>query len=799
MNFHDRRTQIAAGASAVLLPVLVWAAVRMAEPAAPAERPRAPAAAATALARGGPELPADVARLLAQERNWRAARRLRELTNPQSDPELLLVAAKAEAGWGGWENVFDLLRDKPWLDRVGGGDGWYLLGRAWEQGGEWERAAAAYGRYVALRPDTGSAAARGERAVGELRSALALLRAGRVDDGVRALDHVRGDVPAVSGWVAILAAEALADRGDTARVRAFLDAEKEGLPSPARANTARLRAHLATRDVAGARALAVALREATADAGERAALDVAAAKAMLELRDTASARQRLRAAVAEAPTGGAAVEAARLLLAVGGLTPRDRLAIGTIYDGAGNKPRAVDGYRAFLAAEPGSAEVRLRLVRALFAAGSYGEVAAAAAPLYAAGGAAGAEAMYLAGRAQYRRGARADARATFLRTAERFPGTPAAAEALFLVADMAHDAGDGAAARAAYRRTAERAPGTERAGFALLRLGGMAMLARDYAGAQAAFEQGRAVAVHWPQATYWAARARAARGDTAGAGALYRELRAREPLSYYALRAAERMRQPYWPVALQPDPPDTRQARETVAGWMYGVDLLRAAGLDDEAKAEVERRIAQAGEDRALLYPLAEAVNERGYSSQGIRVALALQERGEPASARFLRILYPLPYRGIIEGEARARGLEPALVAAMIRQESWYNARAQSGPGARGLMQVMPETGRGMAASLGIRQWHAELLFNPEINVALGTRFLADQMRAYGGSLPRVFSAYNAGPGRVRTWSRLPEYGDEELFTERIPFTETRDYVKILTRNMALYRGLYDFGGEVKE
>jgi peptidoglycan lytic transglycosylase len=64
-------------------------------------------------------------------------------------------------------------------------------------------------------------------------------------------------------------------------------------------------------------------------------------------------------------------------------------------------------------------------------------------------------------------------------------------------------------------------------------------------------------------------------------------------------------------------------------------------------------------------------------------------------------------------------------------------------------------------------------------------------MRAWSGSLPSVFSAYNAGPGRVRRWRTFPEYRDDELFTERIPFEETRDYVKILTRNIAIYRGLY--------
>jgi soluble lytic murein transglycosylase len=784
-----QRNQIIVAATVVLAPVLVWAGTRLADPPAPQERPRAPAAAATALVRG-PDLPADVAQLLAQERNWRAARRLRELTTPQSDPELLLVAAKAEAAWGGWDNVFQLLRDKPWLDRTGGGDGWYLLGRAWEHAGQWERAAEAYGKYVSLRPDTGSAQLRGERAVGQLRHALALMRAGREEEGVRALDQARDQIPAVAGWVATLAAEALAEHGDTARVRRFLVAEEGELPVPARAYAARISAHLAARDVAGARALAVAFRQQAQVPAERAALSVAAAEAMLRLRDTASARQALREALAASPS----VDAARLLSGVGGLNANDRLVIAGVYDRAGNKTRAVDGYRAYLAANPGNQEVRLRLVRALFAAGRYADVGAAASPLYGAAPAVGAEAMFLTGRAQYRSGARAEARVTFARTADRYPGTQGAAEALFLIADMAHDAGDAAGARAAYLRTAERAPGTERAGFALMRVGGMAMLTRDYAGAQAAFDRGRAVEPYWAQATYWAARARAARGDTAGANALYREVRQREPLSYYALQAAERLKQPFWPIPLRDSVPDDAEARRTVARWMYAVDLLRAAGLDAEAKAEVERRVREAGENRALLYPLAESINERGYTSQGIRIALALQERDEPVGERFLRILYPLPYRGIIQGEARLRGLDPAQVAAMIRQESWFNHTAVSGPGARGLMQVMPATGAGLAAGAGIRQWDADLLFNPEINVALGTRFLADQMRAYNGSLPSVFAAYNAGPGRIRTWSRLPEYRDEELFTERIPFAETRDYVKILTRNTAVYRGLYDFG-----
>jgi soluble lytic murein transglycosylase len=225
---------------------------------------------------------------------------------------------------------------------------------------------------------------------------------------------------------------------------------------------------------------------------------------------------------------------------------------------------------------------------------------------------------------------------------------------------------------------------------------------------------------------------------------------------------------------------------------METLDLLRQADLWREAEDDVARRVREAGTDRALLYPLAEALEQRGFAPQGIRIGLALRNAGVATDPRLARILYPFPFREMVAAEARERGLDPFLAAAVIRQESSFKPRALSRAGAMGLMQVMPATGSGLAAGAGIRGWDREMLFNPEINVHLGTRYLASQMRAYGGRLPYVFSAYNAGPVRVTRWRRFPEAtGDLELFTERIPFEETRDYVKILTRNIALYRGMY--------
>jgi soluble lytic murein transglycosylase len=741
------------------------------------------------------DLPGEVREFLATGQNWRAARAMRDYLGRRDDPapSAVLLAARAEAGWGGWDNVRVLLEKASWLDRVGGGEGWYLLGRALEEEREWERAAAAYASFLRA---TAADSAGDRRVVAGLRQGLVLVRLGRVDEGTAALERVRRHDPAVSGWAATLMAEALEDRGDTARIRPLLDGGGQG--SPPRMQRAYVRAHLAASDPRGARAAALRFRERSGDTAARASFLLLAARAALASRDSAAARADLLSVVRGAPGSGSAPEAARLLRAVGGLTADDRLALARVDDRHGSNARAAEGYGAWLAPGGGGIEQRreLRLLqgRALFDAGRFAEAEAALRRLSDAPPAVAAPAGYLLGRAQYRQGNHRQAQATLLDVARRFPRTPSAAEALFLVADLAHDERDLAQARALYARLARENPGSGRAGLALMRLGGMAYAAREWNGALAAWEEARRTfpsGSYAVGATYWSGRALAAKGDSAGAAARWRETREREPLSYYALQAAERLRQPYWPIPLAPAPADDPAARARVEGWMHTLDLLRAAGLHGEAEAEADRLADLAGDEPATLYPLAEMLNERGYTVHGTRIGSRMQKQAGRWNPRLLRIVYPFPYRAMIAAEAKERGLDPFLVAALIRQESTFKARISSGVGAMGLMQVMPETGRRLAQASDIRQWDPEILYNPEINVHLGVRYLADQMRHYRGSLPSVFSAYNAGPTRVERWKSFPEYRDEELFTERIPYEETRDYVKILTRNIAIYRGLY--------
>jgi soluble lytic murein transglycosylase len=142
--------------------------------------------------------------------------------------------------------------------------------------------------------------------------------------------------------------------------------------------------------------------------------------------------------------------------------------------------------------------------------------------------------------------------------------------------------------------------------------------------------------------------------------------------------------------------------------------------------------------------------------------------------------------------ESEERGVDPFILAGLIRQESAFWAEARSRADARGLMQVLPSTGRELARVAGFSAFDADdHLYEPEINIYMGTSFFVDMRRRFGNDLPIILSAYNAGPSRAVRWRRYPEAGDWPRFVERIPFTETRGYVKNVTANRAIYSWLY--------
>jgi len=161
-------------------------------------------------------------------------------------------------------------------------------------------------------------------------------------------------------------------------------------------------------------------------------------------------------------------------------------------------------------------------------------------------------------------------------------------------------------------------------------------------------------------------------------------------------------------------------------------------------------------------------------------------------------LFYPMGCaRELREAAARA-ALDPYLVAAVVREESSFFPLARSRAGARGLMQLMPETARPMAGRHRMEFRQGELLDEPSVNLRMGTEFLAGLLKEFGE--PRLAAAaYNAGPARVRKWWAARQSDDVEVFVEQIPFDETRHFVKRVMVAWEEYRRIWAEQAPVEE
>ena len=158
----------------------------------------------------------------------------------------------------------------------------------------------------------------------------------------------------------------------------------------------------------------------------------------------------------------------------------------------------------------------------------------------------------------------------------------------------------------------------------------------------------------------------------------------------------------------------------------------------------------------------------------------------------YWQMLLPRPYWETLEADARVNGLDPYLVAALIRQESEFNRNAVSRMNAYGLMQLLPSVGKSLSKKDGERHFKTNELLDPSINLQLGTQDLRKSIDHYGGQVDYALAAYNAGDTPVHQWMSVNNYKDIAEWVESIPYTETREYVQAILRNRELYREVYE-------
>ena len=160
----------------------------------------------------------------------------------------------------------------------------------------------------------------------------------------------------------------------------------------------------------------------------------------------------------------------------------------------------------------------------------------------------------------------------------------------------------------------------------------------------------------------------------------------------------------------------------------------------------------------------------------------------------YWRLLFPQPYWPEILADSQASGVDPYLVASLIRQESEFNAGAVSRANAYGLMQLLPSVGKVLAKRQGMKNFSQNELLDPVINLRLGTMNLRQVLDRFGGQAEYALAAYNAGDVPVRQWMASGDYKDVPEFVESIPYTETREYVQAILRNREMYRMLSTAG-----
>ncbi|MBI5177829.1 MAG: transglycosylase SLT domain-containing protein [Nitrospinae bacterium] len=388
-----------------------------------------------------------------------------------------------------------------------------------------------------------------------------------------------------------------------------------------------------------------------------------------------------------------------------------------------------------------------------------------------------------------------------------------AAQARYIEARMDESAGRRDEAIKKFENTAAVYPSGKVAEDCLWYAGWLRYLSGDLAGAEKGFlrlsekypnSNGTA-----PRALYWLARAMSEQGKDSGEHK--KQLLAKYPFSYYAFLVNGDIRfglaeSPRTPgdggfggavlkkmesamAAFAPEPAlDERSAwaLKSARAWL-------SLGLPDTAKGLLDMTAAGTPKTQEGYAWLAWQYYKARCYQCVLRAADGIKMESLPPEQLQLvtLLMFPVAHWDAVSANADAGGMDPFIVLSIVRQESSFDPEIVSPADAHGLMQIIPSTAETVAGELGMGKPTVDDLHTPEVNIKLGAHYLAGLIRAHGGSLPLAFANYNAGPRPVERWKQKFPAEDVSVFIERIPYNETREYVKKVLRNYSVYRGIY--------
>lgn len=407
-------------------------------------------------------------------------------------------------------------------------------------------------------------------------------------------------------------------------------------------------------------------------------------------------------------------------------------------------------------------------------------------------------------RCEIRLGADIDGARRFESFAKQYPAIPGAAEGLWQAAMAYERRGHVKNAGRVFTELARRYPKSDfaeqarwRAGYLQFKRGNYEKAAREFLLLANRTDEGYLR----DQGYYWAGKCYQRLGREEEWAFWLGRASEGFPASYYSARARAALGQVDETYPYVPADSTSMDANYAPTPALVRGDLLAALGLYREAAAEYISTESDYRRNRYALNDLLHKYERINAMDRALRMSNHLlnveRDSGVPMSLASFRRLYPTYYWGPVYKSAQETNLDPNLIMAIMRQESAFNHEALSSAGARGLMQLMPATGRDMARKVRVKGFKVEDLWQPRTSIRLGSEHLSDHLRYFARSedtrqLGLALSAYNAGLEPARRWSRRLPKDDVDEFVESIPYRETRNYVKLVYRNYQVYSYLQD-------
>jgi len=442
-----------------------------------------------------------------------------------------------------------------------------------------------------------------------------------------------------------------------------------------------------------------------------------------------------------------------------------------------------------------------------------------------------AEAMFWLARSQSRLSDYAAAQATYVKLRKQYPETKWAREGLFKQGLMALEDKDLGASAAYFDAYAKQYPTAADADEALWYTGWSQFRAKKYVACEASFKR---LMTRYPRSSlvqrglYWIGRSQIAAGKKDIGLATLASLAQEDTLTYYGLLASgallENGMEPPPPIVETPIPleepvdsgNEAPEASEPTAapadpadivdvepvtppGYRFHVTRAKALvrlGFHQEASLELTAA-RQAAATRIHKLELARLALEAEYFHGAMNIARTSfgdeLDSNDPSSEIY-RLAYPKAYGRFVTSYAEQYKYKPAMLWAIMREESTFRPEVVSPVGAIGLLQIMPYTGQEIADGLGVKGFTAERLYDPEINIGFSAWYVRKLLSKYGGNEALAIGSYNAGPDAMDRWLKVR--GDLALdeFVEEIPYTETRRYVKRVLMSYGIYEALYGSG-----